>query len=346
MYSHLASTKRTIEVLKHFGRYTKHHLGQNFLINDSIIGRILEEAALAQDESVLEVGPGIGTLSAALLEHASAVIAVEKDRELEEILRYTLAQHRFLCLDEQARARGCVDVGARTNAAAGANAGARTDSQVDVRNYAGAHADSPASFCLVLQDALNFSRNDLLAACKATESAIPQKFVANLPYQVAATLVLRYFEIFPEIQDAIVMVQSEVCERMCAAPHTKTYGAYTAKLALFASCVAHFSVAPSNFLPAPHVMSQVIHLRRHSSSTTLCEESEIPHVMRVIDAAFAQRRKTVSNSLSACGFARDVVARALSQSEISAQARAETLTSAAFVALTRAFDAEGAFVDE
>lgn len=346
MYSHLASAKRTIEVLKHFGRYTKHHLGQNFLINDSIIGRILEEAALAQDESVLEVGPGIGTLSAALLEHASAVIAVEKDRELEEILRYTLAQHRFLCLGEGACARGCVDVGACTNAAAGANAGARTDTQVDVRNYAGAHADSPASFCLVLQDALNFSRNDLLAACKATESAIPQKFVANLPYQVAATLVLRYFEIFPEIQDAIVMVQSEVCERMCAAPHTKTYGAYTAKLALFASCVAHFSVAPSNFLPAPHVMSQVIHLRRHSSSTTLCEESEIPHVMRVIDAAFAQRRKTVSNSLSACGFARDVVARALSQSEISAQTRAETLTSAAFVALTRAFDAEGAFVDE
>jgi len=332
VYSHLASAKRTIEVLKHFGRYTKHHLGQNFLINDSIIGHILEEAALAQDESVLEVGPGIGTLSAALLEHASAVIAVEKDRELEEILRYTLAQHRFLCLGERARAHGYVDAGACTNADAGANAGA--------------HADSPASFCLVLQDALNFSRNDLLAACKATESVIPQKFVANLPYQVAATLVLRYFEIFPEIQDAIVMVQSEVCERMCAAPHTKTYGAYTAKLALFASCVAHFSVAPSNFLPAPHVMSQVIHLRRHSSSTTLCEESEIPHVMRVIDAAFAQRRKTVSNSLSACGFARDVVARALSQSEISAQARAETLTSAAFVALTRAFDAEGAFADE
>lgn len=332
MYSHLASAKRTIEVLKHFGRYTKHHLGQNFLINDSIIGHILEEAALAQDESVLEVGSGIGTLSAALLEHASAVIAVEKDRELEEILRYTLAQHRFLCLGERARAHGYVDAGACTNADAGANAGA--------------HADSPASFCLVLQDALNFSRNDLLAACKATESAIPQKFVANLPYQVAATLVLRYFEIFPEIQDAIVMVQSEVCERMCAAPHTKTYGAYTAKLALFASCVAHFSVAPSNFLPAPHVMSQVIHLRRHSASTTLCKESEIPHVMRVIDAAFAQRRKTVSNSLSACGFARDVVARALSQSEISAQARAETLTPAAFVALTRAFDAEGAFVDE
>lgn len=332
MYSHIASAKRTIEVLKHFGRYTKHHLGQNFLINDSIIGHILEEAALAQDESVLEVGPGIGTLSAALLEHASAVIAVEKDRELEEILRYTLAQHRFLCLGERARAHGYVDAGACTNADAGANAGA--------------HADSPASFCLVLQDALNFSRNDLLAACKATESAIPQKFVANLPYQVAATLVLRYFEIFPEIQDAIVMVQSEVCERMCAAPHTKTYGAYTAKLALFASCVAHFSVAPSNFLPAPHVMSQVIHLRRHSASTTLCKESEIPHVMRVIDAAFAQRRKTVSNSLSACGFARDVVARALSQSEISAQARAETLTPAAFVALTRAFDAEGAFVDE
>lgn len=338
MYSHLASAPRTIEVLKHFGRYTKHHLGQNFLINDSIIGRILEEAALAQDESVLEVGPGIGTLSAALLEHASAVIAVEKDRELEEILRYTLAQHRFLCLDERPCTHGSLDASAHASEGVSADADAST--------HAAAPTNSLASFCLVLQDALNFSRNDLLTACKATASAIPQKFVANLPYQVAATLVLRYFEIFPEIQDAVVMVQSEVCERMCAAPHTKTYGAYTAKLALFASCVAHFSVAPSNFLPAPHVMSQVIHLRRHSSSTTLCEESEIPHVMRVIDAAFAQRRKTVSNSLSACGFARDVVARALSQSEISAQARAETLTPAAFVALTRAFDAEGAFVDE
>lgn len=338
MYSHLASPQRTIEVLKHFGRYTKHHLGQNFLINDSIIGHILEEAALAQDESVLEVGPGIGTLSAALLEHASAVIAVEKDRELEEILRYTLAQHRFLCLGERACARGSLDASAHASEGVSADADAST--------RAAAPTNSLANFCLVLQDALNFSRNDLLTACKAAASAIPQKFVANLPYQVAATLVLRYFEIFPEIQDAVVMVQSEVCKRMCAAPHTKTYGAYTAKLALFASCVAHFSVAPSNFLPAPHVMSQVIHLRRHSASTTLCEESEIPHVMRVIDAAFAQRRKTVSNSLSACGFARDVVARALSQSEISASARAETLTPAAFVALTRAFDAEGAFADE
>lgn len=338
MYSHLASAPRTIEVLKHFGRYTKHHLGQNFLINDAIIGRILEEAALAQGESVLEVGPGIGTLSAALLEHASAVIAVEKDRELEEILRYTLAQHRFLCLDERAGTHGSLDASAHASEGVSADADAST--------RAAAPTNSLASFCLVLQDALNFSRNDLLTACKATASAIPQKFVANLPYQVAATLVLRYFEIFPEIQDAVVMVQSEVCERMCAAPHTKTYGAYTAKLALFASCVAHFSVAPSNFLPAPHVMSQVIHLRRHSASTTLCEESEIPHVMRVIDAAFAQRRKTVSNSLSACGFARDMVVHALSQSEISAQARAETLAPATFVALTRAFAAEGAFVDE
>ena len=133
---------------------------------------------------------------------------------------------------------------------------------------------------------------------------------------------------------------------MCIRDSTKAYGAYTAKLALFAESVHHFDVHPSNFLPAPHVMSQVIHLKRLHPAKKLCREDELPLVCRVIDASFAQRRKTICNSLQSIGCTKMELQTALGNLGIDARTRAEDLEPAQFVELTRALISQGVFADD
>lgn len=89
--SRYANIQKTREILDMFGKNTKHHLGQNFLVNDQIIRKIIDLAQIGENDTVLEVGPGIGTLTCALLDRAKAVCSLEADRELEAVLAYTLA---------------------------------------------------------------------------------------------------------------------------------------------------------------------------------------------------------------------------------------------------------------
>ena len=113
--------------------------------------------------------------------------------------------------------------------------------------------------------------------------------MANLPYNVAATIILSFFEQMPALERAVVMVQKEVADRIAARPGTKAYGGYTAKLALFAEVTGRFEVPPRCFLPAPHVDSAVVRLERVAAPGP-----EAARTMRGIDAAFAQRRKTIA----------------------------------------------------
>lgn len=92
--------------------------------------------------------------------------------------------------------------------------------------------------------------------------SLPSKLVANLPYAVAATVVLDYFESFPFLDSATIMVQKEVADRMAAAVGTKNYGAYTVKLGLYVEPAGRFAVGPGNFFPPPRVDSAVIRLNR------------------------------------------------------------------------------------
>ena len=91
-HSWLANVRETKGVLEEFGLYTKHRLGQNFLVNDDVIGKILALAELGEDDVVFEVGPGIGTLTVAMLSQAGAVCSVEADRTLEAVLPHTCAR--------------------------------------------------------------------------------------------------------------------------------------------------------------------------------------------------------------------------------------------------------------
>ena len=234
--SPLATPSATREVLEAHGLATKKALGQNFLINDAILGKIVDLAALSAEDDVLEVGPGIGTLTIALLKTAGRVVSVERDTDLPAVLAHTCAPW----------------------------------------------ADR---FVLLNMDALDLSPDDLPFS--------PNKLVANLPYAVAATVVLDCFERFESVESATVMVQAEVADRMAAKPGTKNYGAYTVKLRMYAEPAGRFSVSPGNFFPPPRVESSVIRLDRVDCGLTSQERAA---ACRMADAAFATRRKTIANS--------------------------------------------------
>ncbi len=298
-YSKTASPGATRSLLEEFGLAAKYDLGQNFLVDDGVVGRIVELAGLRSDDVVLEVGPGIGTLTSALLPRVAAVVAVEADADMRGPLSVTTADYseRFALVEGDA-----VRVGPERVSAALAELAGRGAAGGPVR-------------------------------------ALPNRWVSNLPYAVAATLILRYFQEWPFVEDATVMVQSEVADRICAGPGSKIYGAYTLKLALFARTVGRFQVAPSCFFPAPHVESSVVRLERVPAAEAL-PDGEARACIRVIEAAFAQRRKTIRNSMAASGaWSKDELDAAYEACGIAGTRRAETLDLAEFVALTRALEA-------
>lgn len=301
--SWLANQRATKETLERFGLATKYRLGQNFLVQDHVIEKIVQLAEVQPTDVVVEVGPGLGTLTVALLDNARAVCSLEADSELEQVLAVTCKEPH------------------------------------------------PDSFALIMGDALAITPQKLADAYSAlpvvTQSAVPvapmpTKFVSNLPYQVAATLILKFFQELPSLERAVVMVQAEVADRIAAKPSTKAYGAYTAKLSLFAQVTGRFEVGPGNFMPPPRVNSAVVRLDRTQArnplTSKLLSEEELLHTMRVIDAAFAQRRKTIRNSMSASGFDKDKLDQAFLATGIVPTARAEVLTSQDFICLAAALE--------
>jgi len=274
--SPLASPRATLAVLERHGLHTKKRLGQHFLIDDNVVARILSLAELTENDTVLEVGPGIGTLTVALCEAAGAVVAVERDPELGPVLAETT--------------RGC------------------------------------GRLAIVHADAVSVSADRIAAA-----QGPPTALVANLPYAVAATVVLRCFEEMPSVHRATVMVQAEVAERMAASPGTKAYGAYSVKLQLRARPAGRFAVARSCFLPPPRVDSAVLRLDRIDA---VYDASLLRAASRVADAGFAQRRKTLRNSLRAALAVDSArIDEALERCGVDGAVRAETLPPESFVML-------------
>lgn len=290
--SPLASPTVTREVLADHGLSAKYSLGQNFLVNDAILQKIVELAAFDGSDRVLEVGPGIGTLTIALLKNSQHVTSIERDPDLPAVLAETL--------DPWAE-----------------------------------------KFTLIQKDALDLTLEDLSA------QPAPNKLVANLPYAVAATVVLDYFERIDSLESATVMVQKEVADRMAAEPGTKNYGAYTIKLRLFAEPAGRFLVGPNNFFPPPRVDSSVIRLDRRpvkDSEGKTVDAGTLKAACTMADAAFASRRKTLSNSCktyfagreSAYGHVLEKLPELFERAGIDPKRRGETLSLAEFVRMGQA----------
>ena len=256
-------------------------LGQNFVIDGNTIRRIVSVANIGPTETVLEVGPGLGSLTLGLLDAAQTVVAVEIDPVLAAKLPETVKAWRPEAAD---------------------------------------------SFHLVQADAM-----------KVTSLPVePTAIVANLPYNVAVPVVLHLLQHFPSLQHGLVMVQDEVADRLAAGPGSKTYGVPSVKAAWYSSMRKAGVIGMNVFWPAPKIQSGLVSFtRREPPETTATREQ----VFAVIDAAFAQRRKTLRAALAGWAGGAPEAERCLIAAGVSPSARGEVLDIHAFARIAEAREA-------
>jgi 16S rRNA (adenine1518-N6/adenine1519-N6)-dimethyltransferase len=225
-------------LLERHGLSPKRSLGQHFLVDPNTARRIVRLAGVEAGDRVVEVGPGLGSLTMSLLDTGASVRAVELDARLAEVVR------------EVTGGRCEVEVG----------------------------------------DALEVDLAELVGQG-------PVKVVANLPYNVAVPVVIRFLEFAPAATSLFVMVQSEVADRLVAPPGSRTYGAVTVKVAYYATATLAGRVARSVFLPEPNVDSALVRIVRRERVAV--DPAQVPpeQLFRVVHAAFAHRRKMLRRSL-------------------------------------------------
>jgi 16S rRNA (adenine1518-N6/adenine1519-N6)-dimethyltransferase len=250
----------------------RRELGQHFLVDENIVAVAGRMADVGPEDVVLEVGPGLGVLTAYLADRARYVHAVEIDWGLEPHLH-----QRF---------------GMRTNV----------------------H--------LVFDDALEHPLSEL--------EPVPNKLVANLPYNVATPIVVESLDGLASVERWCVMVQREVADRFFASPGTKSYGAVSVLVQLTAERTGFHPVSRTVFRPPPNVASALVAFRR-----TRRWGPEFARLKGLVQAAFAHRRKTLANSLELSGFDRSRVAPALAAMRRPEDVRAERLPPPDFVKLAQ-----------
>jgi 16S rRNA (adenine1518-N6/adenine1519-N6)-dimethyltransferase len=279
-------------------------LGQNFVVQQGTVRQIAALAALRPDDVVLEVGPGLGSLTLALLEAGvSGVLAVEIDRALAGELPRTLA----------ARAPGL--------------AARATVLTADAMSITEADLTAPSG------DASGAAAPPGDASAAAARSGVPTVLVANLPYNVAVPVLLHLLAVLPSLGHGLVMVQAEVAARMCAGPGSRVYGTPSVKLAWFAAARSAGTVPRSVFWPVPNVDSRLVAFTRHDPPATTASRAE---VFAVIDAAFQQRRKTLRAALAGWAGSAPAAEHLLRAAGIDPGARGESLRVEEFARLAAA----------
>ena len=251
--------------------------GQNFVIDANTVRRIVRDSGIGPDDVVLEVGPGLGSLTLALLEVAERVVALEIDPVLAEALPATIAD--------------------------------RAPDQVD-------------RFEVVLADALRVTE---------VPGPAPTALVANLPYNVSVPVLLHLLALLPSLERGLVMVQSEVADRLAARPGSKVYGVPSVKAAWYADVRRAGAIGRSVFWPAPNVDSGLVAWTRREPPTTQVTREQ---VFAVVDAAFAHRRKALRPSLRELAGSAELSEQALARAGIDPMTRGEQLGLADFVLLT------------
>jgi 16S rRNA (adenine1518-N6/adenine1519-N6)-dimethyltransferase len=254
-------------------------LGQNFVIDANTCQKIVRLAVINQGDHVVEIGPGLGSLTLALLQATNHVTAIEIDQRLARQLPVT------------AQAHGVVE-----------------------RNLK-----------VINQDAMTVF--DIPDA--------PTKLVANLPYNVSVPVLLTFLERFPSITSGVVMVQTEVAERLAAKPGSKVYGVPSAKAAWWSDMILADSVSRSVFWPVPNVDSSLVKFVRHEA---LGDETLRRMTFDLIDRAFGQRRKMLRAIYSDIYGSSVEAENALASAGIDPTTRGESLTVERFAAIAKQLD--------
>ena len=242
--------------------------GQNFVIDPNTVRRIVRTSGVGPDDVVVEVGPGLGSLTLALLAEVRHVVAIEVEPVLARALPATVAD----------RAPELVD-----------------------------------RFEVVEADALRV---------KEIPGPPPTALVANLPYNVSVPVLLHLMDLLPSLRHGLVMVQSEVADRLAAPPGSRTYGVPSVKAAWFAEVKRAGAIGRNVFWPAPNVDSGLVAWEHRDPPTTRVSREQ---VFAVVDAAFAQRRKTLRSTLKSLAGSAAAAEAALVRAGVDPQARGEML---------------------
>ena len=253
--------------------------GQNFVHDANTVRRIVAASGITPDDVVLEIGPGLGSLTLGLLEVARHVHVIEIESSLARRLRRTVAERL------------------------------------------------PSA-----SDRLTVTESNALDVT-ALPDPQPTVVVANLPYNVSVPVLLHVLARWPSIERGLVMVQLEVADRLVAPPGSKVYGVPSAKLAWYASSARVGTVPPKVFWPVPNVDSGLVRLERRDPPPTSASRTE---VFRVVDAAFAQRRKMLRGALASLFGSSAEAAAALEAAGVDPQARGEVLGIAEFTRIAEA----------
>lgn len=265
-------TQSSLDRMRRFGVRPNRELGQNFLVDNNVLGVIERAAELDPADVVLEVGGGLGVLSEHLAPRVAHLHVVEVDASLEPALRDAL--------------------------------------------------DPFGNVSLHLADAVTMELAALTPA--------PGKVVANLPYGVAATVILKTLEELPGATLWVAMVQREVAQRLASPPGSKVYGATSVLAQLSAQVRVGRRISRNVFHPVPNVESALVLLRRTAPPPGRA-------VVDLVHAAFAHRRKALAGSLALAAGApsgiRERARAALEELGHPADARAERLSPADFAAL-------------
>ena len=259
-------------LMEKYGLSFQKRFGQNFLISPAVPVRIAESCPFS--DTILEIGPGIGTLTREVAKRANKVKAFEIDRGLIPLLGETLAdlpQVEVICGDVM---------------------------QTDLSPY----VDGVCGVC------------------------------ANLPYYITTPVLMKLLESRLPFAFIVVMVQKEVAMRLCAPAGSDEAGAVTLTTRYFADAERLFSVPAGCFLPRPKVESTVIRLTPHKPPFEADEEL----FFSLIKAAYAQRRKTLSNALSSLGYPKDLLEEAFRKAGIDGKTRGEKLSIFEFHAIETA----------
>jgi 16S rRNA (adenine1518-N6/adenine1519-N6)-dimethyltransferase len=241
--SNLLGAAEIREIAERIGLRPTKKLGQNFVVDANTCRKIVKSADVGPTDIALEIGPGLGSLTLAMLESASEVIAIEIDDRLAAELPETAQRHGL----------------------------------------------DASKLTIINQDAMGIT----------TLPKDPTVLVANLPYNVSVPVLLRFLELFPTLRSGVVMVQSEVADRLVAKPNSKVYGSPSVKATWWAELSSAGTVSRSIFWPVPNVDSSLVRFVRHQSAGN---ETLRKATFKIIDAAFAQRRKMMRAALSdLCG---------------------------------------------
>jgi 16S rRNA (adenine1518-N6/adenine1519-N6)-dimethyltransferase len=254
-------------------------LGQNFVVDANTVRRIVRTAGLALDDVVLEVGPGLGSLTLALLAAVARVIAVEIDPVLAAALEPTVAER---------------------------------------------WPDGAGRLRVLAADALRLTE---------IPGEAPTALVANLPYNVAVPVLLTVLERFAGVRTGLVMVQAEVAERLAAGPGDRAYGVPSVKAAWYAQVRRSGSVPRTVFWPVPNVDSGLVAFTRRDPPRTPATREE---VFACVDAAFAQRRKTLRAALAGWAGSAEAAERVLRAAGIDPRQRGEELSVGQFAGIAAA----------